>query len=162
MRKQFSYQLAALFVTVIFVCFPRLEAIAAKDSKTEVKIAYANKKIRLGKKTILVELADDEEHRAHGLMFRQSLPEDHGMLFVFDSERPLGFWMKNTLIPLAIAFIDQDKRLIDIQEMVPAVAGEASPRVYNSAAPAMYALEMPKGWFARNKIEKGATFSFAR
>jgi uncharacterized membrane protein (UPF0127 family) len=144
--------LTTLLLAFVFTC---------KAAESESKVTYSAKSIRIANKTISVEMADSEDRRAHGLMFRSHLAADHGMLFVFEDQRPLGFWMKNTLIPLSIGFFDQDKRLIDIQEMEPAVAGEASPRVYNSAQPAMYALEMPKSWFARHKIEKGAKFSFA-
>jgi uncharacterized membrane protein (UPF0127 family) len=68
--------------------------------------------------------------------------------------------MKNTLIPLSIGYFDKNKKLIEVLEMVPALAGEAQPRSYPGKRPAMYALEMNKGWFSRNKIEPGTTFDF--
>lgn len=120
----------------------------------------AVKKIRLGEKTLTVEIADNNELRSRGLMFRKSLEKDHGMLFVFDHEQPLAFWMKNTLMPLSIGYFSKEKKLVDIIEMIPAVAGDANPKNYPSALPAMYALEVPKGWFSINKIRIGASFIF--
>lgn len=121
---------------------------------------FEKKKIRLAGKTITVEVADTNERRARGLMFRTELPEDQGMLFIFDREQPLSFWMKNTLIPLSIGYFDKQKKLIDVQEMEPAVAGEISPRSYPSKRPGQYALEMPKGWFTKHKVILGTTFAF--
>jgi uncharacterized protein len=118
--------------------------------------------IRLGGKTIEVEYANTPALRERGLMFRQNLPEDHGMLFIFAEEQPLAFWMKNTLIPLSIGYFDRNRKLVDVQEMVPAAIGDRLPPSYPSRAPAMFALEMPKGWFKRNKIDLGATFSFVK
>lgn len=122
---------------------------------------FANQTIRFGGKTLTVEIADTMEKRAHGLMFREKLAGDHGMLFIFEGEEPLSFWMKNTLIPLSIGYFDKDKKLIEVHEMVPAVAGEALPKSYPSSKPAMYALEMPRGWFSKNKITSGAKFEFS-
>ena len=107
----------------------------------------------------MAEIADDSDLREHGLMFREKLADNTGMLFIFENEQPLNFWMKNTLIPLSIGFFSKAKKLIDIQEMVPAVMGDQDPQHYPSSGPAMYALEMPKGWFARNKIARGATLN---
>lgn len=139
--------------------FMILAAHAQSDSP-QTEIQFEKRQIRIAGKTITVEIADSDEKRARGLMFRKSLPENQGMLFVFDSERELSFWMKNTLIPLSIGFFDKDKKLVDVQEMEPAIAAEMFPRTYKSRKPAMYALEMEKGWFTRNGIKEGATFSF--
>ncbi|MEK7355547.1 MAG: DUF192 domain-containing protein, partial [Bdellovibrionota bacterium] len=124
------------------------------------KVDYAKKKISIGKHVLTVEIADTALRREHGLMFRKELAPNSGMLFIFDSEQPLAFWMKNTLIPLSIAYIDKNKRIVDIQEMVPAVTGDMFPKSYPSKKPAMYALEMSKGWFAKNSVGIGSKFSF--
>jgi uncharacterized protein len=118
--------------------------------------------IRLGGKTLQVEYANTPALRERGLMFRERLPEDHGMLFIFPAEQPLAFWMKNTLIPLSIGYFDKRRTLVDVQEMVPAAIGDRLPPSYPSKAPAMYALEMPQGWFKRNKVAVGATFTFVK
>ena len=88
-------------------------------------------------------------------MFRESLAEDQGMLFAYPEERILGFWMKNTLIPLDIAYINREGRIVDIKQMEP-----QSTQTHNSAAPAMYALEMNQGWFEANGIRVGDLIEF--
>ena len=77
-------------------------------------------------------------------MFREELPEDRGMLFVFPDERVLEFWMRNTEIPLSIAFADASGRIVRIADMEP-----LSDAPVSSGAPARYALEVNRGWFAR-------------
>jgi uncharacterized protein len=97
-----------------------------------------------------VEIADDQAEQRRGLMERTELAEDAGMLFVFDREEPRSFWMRNTLIPLSIAYIASDGRIVDIQDMQP--LDETS---HSSAAPAQYALEVNQGFFAERGIEVG-------
>ena len=111
--------------------------------------------IRVGGIEIRVELADEPAERQTGLMFRESLAENQGMLFAYPEERTLGFWMKNTLIPLDIAYIDREGRIVDIKQMEP-----QSAETHNSAAPAMYALEMNQGWFEANGIRIGDLIEF--
>ena len=103
-----------------------------------------------------LEVADSPEERAVGLMGRQSLAQDIGMLFVFESEHILGFWMKNTLIPLDIIFINDDLTVVDVQTMRPEheIAPEPLP-TYQSAAPALYAIEVNEGIAAGCGIETG-------
>jgi uncharacterized protein len=97
-----------------------------------------------------VEIADDQAEQRRGLMERTELAEDAGMLFVFDREEPRSFWMRNTLIPLSIAYIASDGRIVDIQDMQP--LDETS---HPSAEPAQYALEVNQGFFAERRIEVG-------
>ena len=79
------------------------------------------------------------------------------MLFVFENERQLGFWMKNTLIPLSDRIFRRRRALVDVQEMVPAASlMDQMPPSYQSRVPAMYALEMNKGWFNKNGLKNGA------
>ena len=89
---------------------------------------------------IEVEVADSDEEKARGLMYRESLDEDKGMLFVYDDENERSFWMKNTLIPLDILFIDAEKTIVDIQTMEP--CKEEPCRNYISGSEAQYALEV--------------------
>src|SRR5215204_3063635 len=91
---------------------------------------------------VQVEIADTPEERQTGLMGRSALAEEGGMLFVFDQEQILAFWMKDTVIPLSIAYIDADGRIVDIQDMQP--LDETS---HPSAEPARYALEVNQGFF---------------
>ncbi len=110
----------------------------------------------VGGRRVLVEIADDPAERSRGLMHRESLPEDQGMLFVYPEERDsLGFWMKNTLIPLDIAFVDRELRIVDIQRMEP-----LDETTRYSVAPAMYALEMNAGWFEKHGVRVGDRIEF--
>ena len=111
--------------------------------------------LRVGGIEIQVEVADDADERQQGLMYRESLGENQGMLFVYPEQRTLGFWMKNTLIPLDIAYIDREGRIVDIQQMEP-----QTTETHDSAAPAMYALEMNQGWFEANGIRIGDLIEF--
>ena len=111
-------------------------------------------KIQVGPHAVSAEVAQTPEQRALGLMFRFSLPADHGMLFVFDEPQPLGFWMRNTYIPLSIAYIGADGRIVNIADMAPRV--ESS---HPSSGPALYALEMRKGWFAEKGLGPGTRVS---
>jgi uncharacterized protein len=99
-----------------------------------------------------VEIADDTEEMARGLMGRTALAEDAGMLFVYPDERELSFWMKDTLIPLSIAFMDAEGRIVDIKDMR---ALDDTPPHYTSAEPARYALEVNEGFFDERGVEVG-------
>jgi uncharacterized protein len=99
-----------------------------------------------------VEVADTDAERQTGLMGRTVLPEDAGMLFVFEGEQALSFWMKDTLIPLSIAYIDTEGRIVDIQEMQP--LDDVLPH-YVSAEPAQYALEVNQGFFEERGVTVG-------
>jgi uncharacterized protein len=101
---------------------------------------------------VRVEIADDDAERAQGLMGRTALGDDRGMLFVFDEEQQLSFWMRNTLIPLSIAFMDSEGRIVDIQDMKPL---DDDPPHYVSAEPARYALEVNQGFFEERGVEVG-------
>jgi len=109
-----------------------------------------------------VEMAVTPAQKAQGLMGRQSLAPGQGMIFVFQPEQPLSFWMKNTYIPLSIGFFRANKTLIEVLDMQPTdgpVREESLPR-YASSENAMYAIEVPKGWFSQNKIKPGMKFKF--
>jgi hypothetical protein len=108
-------------------------------------------RLAIGSHALTAEVAATEEHRRIGLMYRFSIPPDQGMLFVHDAPRPLSFWMRNTSIPLSIAFIDANGTIINVEDMAP-----HDERLTWSAAPALYALEMRKGWFAQRGIGPGA------
>lgn len=105
-----------------------------------------------------VEIADSPAEQEVGLMHRKSMGKDHGMLFVFPDSRIRYFWMKNTLIPLSIAYIGPDQRIINMLDMKPVreqtVSDFRLPR-YASAKPAMYALEVNQGFFEEHGVEAG-------
>lgn len=106
--------------------------------------------LTLGERTIQAEVADRPETRATGLMDRQSLAPDHGMLFVFEQEGMPCFWMKNTPLPLDIAFIDQEGFIANIAAMQPFDLQSHCP-----VRPIRYALEMEQGWFAKADKQAG-------
>lgn len=151
--------LAALAVHGCGAADGEVSSDAAQDSGTAVQEASAPQgdlvPIRVAGIEILVEIADEDEERSRGLMHRESLPENQGMLFVYTDERTLSFWMRNTLIPLDIAYIDREGRIVDIQQMEP-----QDSTTHPSAAPAMYALEMNQGWFEANGVEVGDRIEF--
>lgn len=100
---------------------------------------------------IVAEIAATQDTRTTGLMHRFSLQRDHGMLFVFREPQPLAFWMKNTYVPLSIAFIASDGSIVNIEDMAP-----QTENTHPSRGLALYALEMKKGWFAEHGIGSGA------
>ena len=99
---------------------------------------------------IRVEVANTEKLRKLGLMHRKKLSENAGMIFVYDTARVTAMWMKNTLIPLSVAFVDGDGVIINIEKMEPL---DLTP--HKSDSPAKYALEMRRGWFFENGIKPG-------
>jgi len=99
---------------------------------------------------VKAEIARSDEERSQGLMFRKKLPDGEGMLFVYERDQVLSFWMKNTYIPLSIAFIASDGRIVDIKDMYP--HDESSVL---SSRSVRYALEVPQGWFSRAGISHG-------
>jgi uncharacterized membrane protein (UPF0127 family) len=99
---------------------------------------------------LTVEIADTQETRSEGLMFRRSMADNHGMLFVFEYEHLASFWMKNTTIPLSIAFIAADGTIRQIEDMEPeSLSSVASRRNI------LYALEVNQGWFEERGIDEG-------
>jgi uncharacterized membrane protein (UPF0127 family) len=114
---------------------------------------HQSAELRIKDARIFAEVVSRPEDRALGLMFRRSLAPDSGMLFVFDTSNFQRFWMKNTLIPLSIAYITRDSLITDILEMAP--LDTTTP--YASSKPARYALEMNSGWFQSKGIKPGDT-----
>jgi uncharacterized membrane protein (UPF0127 family) len=100
--------------------------------------------VELGGKTFAVEIADTREKQALGLMFRDSMPDDQGMLFIFPNEAPRSFWMKNTRIPLDIMYFDKELKMVSISADTPPCKITRCPS-YPSKAPAMYVLELNAG-----------------
>jgi uncharacterized protein len=108
--------------------------------------------LKISKVPVTVEIADTPQASENGLMFRDSLPEDRGMLFLFEQPKRASFWMRNTKIPLSIAYVDSAGTIMEIKSMQPldeTVVPSASEQV-------AYALEVNQGWFARHGISVGA------
>ena len=116
----------------------------------------------LGGRKLTIEIAKDDATRQKGLMYRKSMPDDAGMLFVYPEARVLRFWMKNTSIPLSIAFFQDvpegppgKVKIVNIEDMQPYVESGTV-----SLAPVRYALEMNQGWFAKNGVKAGDVVTF--
>ena len=122
-------------------------AVAVAELRKLVIESSSGKDVRLR-----VEVADDAAEQAQGLMNRKKLGKQQGMLFVYPSERVMSFWMRNTLIPLSIAYIDSEDRIIDLQDMEPL---DDEPPHYVSAEPAQYALEVNQGFFDERGVKVG-------
>ena len=107
-------------------------------------------RIQVGTHAVTAEVASTPVQRPLGLMYRFSLPADRGMLFVFPAPQLQGFWMRNTYIPLSIAFIAADGTILNVEDMAPHDESR-----HFSRGPALYALEMRKGWFAERQLGPG-------
>jgi uncharacterized membrane protein (UPF0127 family) len=146
---KFNFQVrffAAAFLFLFINCIPAEQKAQHKlETKTIVIANQAGADIPL-----TVELARTNEEQRMGLMFRKKLDDGEGMLFVYNRDQMLSFWMKNTIIPLSIAFISHDGRVIEIQDMRP-----QSLQSIRSSRSVRYALEVPRGWFERAGITGG-------
>jgi len=106
--------------------------------------------IRVGGRVIPVEVASTPEQRRTGMMYRERIEADEGMLFVFRDHQGLSFYMKNTFVPLSIAFLRPDGTILNIEDMAPRTLAP-----HRSRLPCRLALEMPQGWFERNGFKEG-------
>jgi len=116
-----------------------------KFEKREIAIEGKN-----GKITIKAELARTQAQHQQGFMYRKTVKDGEGMLFIFDSDETRSFWMKNTLVPLSIAYIASDGRILEIYDMEPGNLNSV-----RSSRSVRYALEVPQGWFGRAGIDTG-------
>jgi uncharacterized membrane protein (UPF0127 family) len=133
---------AARFLAVAVISlFATLSHAEAKFKTSRVKVAGHE---------LRVEVAQTDEQREQGLMFRKQLGRDDGMLFVFDEPAYHAMWMKNTLIPLSVAFVDKNGEILNILDMEPQTLD-----THMAAGPATYAIETNKGWFAEKKVKAG-------
>ncbi len=146
--------LALLGCFIITAGCPRQSGDAGTSRSRREKAAPAQGcKLVIRDRVVWTEVAKTEEELAQGLMFRTALHPDSGMLFVFADDEIRRFWMKNTYIPLAIAFIDKNGVITDILEMTPL---DTESR-YISSRPVRYALEVNAGWFTSAGIKPGDT-----
>jgi uncharacterized protein len=106
--------------------------------------------IRVGPHPLKVEIVETDPQRERGLMFREKLGRDDGMLFIYDEPAYHAMWMKNTLIPLSVAFVDSSGVILNIEDMQPRTLES-----HMSAGPASYSIETNKGWFAQKGVKPG-------
>jgi hypothetical protein len=152
-QKKNNFWLSTILMLLMFFagsCSGKSEQLRTTD-KPNPKLPTT--KLRSGEVSLEVELAKTEEQRNRGMMFRKSLDEGKGMLFVFDSDQKMAFWMKNTSIPLSLAYIGSDGTIFQILDLVPF---SEDPRL--SERSIRYALEVPQGWFEKVGITVGDRF----
>lgn len=144
-----SNKILLILLPFIILCskakVPKAE-LESKKRENKIELTIKDKKIE-------VEVAKTPEQRGLGLMYRKAIPENSGMLFIFEEKGNYPFWMKNTGVPLSIAFIDENDVIIDILEMVP----NQEVITYSPSLPFLIALEMNQGWFVENGIKAGDT-----
>jgi len=140
-----------LLSALLFTCLLFLSSACANDGHW----------VELAGKRYQVELALDDASRARGLMFREHMPENHGMLFIHDDMQPLAYWMKNTKIALDILYFDAGRKLVSQQRDVPpCTAGDACPS-YPSYRPVRYVLELNAGQAALIDLRNGEELVFS-
>ncbi len=150
-------------ITILFLLVISAPVFAFKVSELKIyKTKSGQSKEHLKEPILLkVEVAVTNEELQQGLMFRKKLDDGFGMIFLFADEGPRSFWMKNTLIPLSIAFVDAKKTIFQISDLKPVTT--LAQKNYDQIASqkfAKYVIEVPQGWFKKNKILPGAKFSW--
>ncbi len=133
----------SIIVALLLACASTLSFAQVNKDLPVVELKIKNHKLK-------VEVAATGETRTIGLMNRFSLAPDSGMLFVFPQSEPLGFWMRNTFIPLSIAYVDSRGVILNIADMKP-----KDESTHPSKGPAMFAIEMKQGWFKDKGIVAG-------
>ncbi|MDR2014537.1 MAG: DUF192 domain-containing protein [Azoarcus sp.] len=123
-------------------------AFLAATGAADAQVQWVS--LEAGKHRIEAEVAANEQARNFGLMYRSHLPPGQGMIFVYPSPTRICMWMKNTLIPLSVAFLDEEGRILNIEDMTP-----HSEESHCAVKPARHALEMNQGWFARHGVKAG-------
>jgi uncharacterized membrane protein (UPF0127 family) len=147
-RRALILSAAAIVACLALSCAAKSASAEAEPTKPNPRLRTVE--LRIASATVEAEVAMTPLERETGLMFRTSLADGKGMLFVFESDQQLAFWMKNTSLALSIAYISTDGTIREIFDLVPAsldpVKSERSVR---------YALEVPRGWFDRAGIKSG-------
>jgi len=137
-----------------FLAVVALAAAALPVAAQEPQTSLPRVKLAAGMHQIEAQVARTPGERATGLMFRKEMPQHEGMLFVFEQPSMQCFWMKNTLLPLSIAFVADDGTVVNIDEMKPQTTDS-----HCSDKPVRYVLEMNQGWFTKKGIKPGAKLS---
>lgn len=135
-----------------------ISALSAKPVTGAAQPRLETIKLYLGAAELTVEVADENLERQAGMMHRTTMPKNEGMLFVFPRPHQTGFWMKNTTVPLSIAYIDRASRVIEIYDLHPLNTQPVESR----SARVQYALEVNQGWFAKNGIQPGTVIATER
>ncbi len=163
-RKVFFLQGVRAFILALMMVLGASSSASSglKKGERRSQVSFPQTQIQVGSHSLTVEVADNEERRRQGLMFREKMSQDQGMLFVFAQNQVLRFWMKNTFIPLSIAFIDENYQIVDIQNMEPVRSMMERAKTYSSRAEARLALEVNQGWFEQRNIKVGDPISIPK
>ncbi|MGH1469458.1 MAG: DUF192 domain-containing protein [Bdellovibrionales bacterium] len=123
------------------------------------EIEFRTKQITVKNIPLKVAVADNTAKRSRGLMFVSKWDKYQGMIFIFDNDQKRSFWMRNTLLPLSLGFYDGKKKLLEIKDLSPAKSlAQKEVESVQSSEKARYVLEVPQGWFKKNKVEIGSGF----
>jgi uncharacterized protein len=144
-----NHYLKAIFLLLVAACL-----LCSSCQRSSPYIRSRTATLVFGKVEMAAEIAYTAEEKSRGLMNRTSLEENKGMLFAYDTEERPSFWMKNTLIPLSIAFIDSHGLIVKIADMEP-----GSRSIITSEVDVLFALETNRGWFQKHKIKAGDTMT---
>ncbi|MFP4383093.1 MAG: DUF192 domain-containing protein [Spirochaetia bacterium] len=139
-------KLSSIFIPIVFM--------AASWGCSKSPETYT---LTINNNELKVEIAVTHEEKQRGLMHRENLAENEGMLFVYEEDRVMSFWMKNTTIPLSIAFLSKEGEIIDIKNLTP-----RSERSVQSSRSVRYALEVNQGFFSRHGIQEGDRVNFSK
>lgn len=151
-----SVAIATLFWSV--GCQSRNSQLSQSSSATPVPASSATVVTPKGQ-SIFIEVASNPETRERGLMFRDSLAADHGMLFIFPQQGVYPFWMKNTLVPLDMLWLNDQKKIVHIAEHVPPCTQDPCSN-YSPGAMALYVLELKSGVASELQLKEGDTLTF--
>lgn len=144
----FNSKKSLILIALLFACISLASCKSKKLPVKDIKIVRQDGTVF----TVKAEIAEKPEDRNHGFMGRKTIPDGTGMLFVFEKDQILSFWMKNTPHPLAIAYIDSKGKIRNIFDMTP-----YSTASIVSTVSVRYALEVPQGWYKKNGITEGDT-----
>ena len=151
--KKIRFHSCNSLILIFILCFNIAACSAQKLAVQELPIERDGIEIA----SVKAEIARTQEDRNRGLMFRKKLPDGEGMLFIYERDEVMSFWMKNTVVPLSIAFIASDGRIIEIKDMYPHDENSVI-----SSRSVRFALEVPQGWFSRAGVQSGDVVKIPR
>jgi uncharacterized membrane protein (UPF0127 family) len=138
-----GHRILSLFLSVLLGFFASASVSVSASGLPVSELAIGDHRLQL-------EVAATPRARTEGLMFRRSMPADHGMLFIWERDDHQAMWMRNTYLPLSVAFVDSAFRIVNISDMEP-----LTTRLHHSHGPVRYAIEVHQGWFERHGIRAG-------
>ena len=148
-KKLMILILLILFLLGLFLFFYTNKNVCAKKDNKVCSLSVQNNIMNL-------KVAYSSQSQSRGLMFVEHLKENEGMIFVYDREHYMSFWMKNTLIPLSIAFVRYNGQIVDIYKMYPEpYASDSDLTRYSSSSACLYGIEMPINWFQNHNVKVG-------